>query len=196
MQTWDLQKRNRVRTGERGMIPVALPAVGVYQAKDGYCSLFVLAPGGADMPVLLDWMDERGMIEDLRDEPFASTALQLNMRFITQVMTDPSAAVEAIPQLAHINDVIKRFIASMGAVEAYEEGQTRTLLFGLVSTPADLARNTQLRARDWYRTIAFDYLDTSIEFPGAPYRLSETPVQITRPPRLGEHTAEVLAALE
>lgn len=195
MQTWDLQKRNRVRTGERGMIPVALPAVGVYQAKDGYCSLFVLAPGGADMPVLLDWMEERGMIEDLREEPYASTAVQLNMRFITQVMMDPESAKDVVPQLAHINDVIKRFIASMGAVEAYEEGQKRTLLLGLVSTPRDLANNAQLRARDWYRTIGFDYLDASVEFPGPPYRLSETPAVISRPPRLGEHTAEVLAAL-
>ena len=34
-----------------------------------------------------------------------------------------------------------------------------------------------------------------VEFPGPPYRLTETPAVIARPPRLGEHTAAVLAAI-
>jgi benzylsuccinate CoA-transferase BbsE subunit len=195
MQTWDLQKRNRTRTGERGMIPIPLPAFGVHQAKDGYVLLYVMAPGGADMPVLIDWMAERGMAEDLQEEPYASLITQLNMRFITQVMTDPGSAGAAVAQLAHVSDVIHRFIGSMSAVEAYEEGQKRALLFGVVSTPESLAHNTQLRARDWYPTLDIDFLNEKTEFPGAPYRLSETPVHIGRPPRLGEHTAEVLAAL-
>ena len=83
----------------------------------------------------------------------------------------------------------------MPAREAYEEGQSRRLLVGIVSTPKDLAENTQLRARDWYQPMPFDYLGATIEFMGPPYRLSETPAVIARPPRLGEHTAEVLGAI-
>jgi benzylsuccinate CoA-transferase BbsE subunit len=195
MQTWDLQKRNRVRTGERGMIPVALPAVGVYPTTDGHVSLFVLAPGGAEFPALVDWMREKGMASDLDEEPYASLVSTLNMATITQYMMNPDSAQEVIPQLAHINEVVKAFIATMTAVEAYEEGQGRNLLVGIVSTPETLATNSQLRARDWYVNVDFDYLQTSMEFPGPPYRLSETPAVITRPPRLGEHTDEVLASL-
>lgn len=195
MQTWDLQHRNRTRTGERGMVPIQIPSIGVYQAKDGYVSLFVLAPGGADFPVLVDWMREKGMAEDLDDEPFASTSRGLNMAMLTQVMGDPGSAAQVMPQLMHINDVITRFIASMSAVEAYEEGQGRRLLVGVVSTPKTLAENKQLRARHWFRQLEFDYLRATIEFPGPPYRLSATPVEITRPPRLGEHSEEVLAGV-
>src|SRR5690606_815221 len=36
MQTWDLQKRNRTRTGDRGMLPIQLPGAGNYQCKDGH----------------------------------------------------------------------------------------------------------------------------------------------------------------
>jgi crotonobetainyl-CoA:carnitine CoA-transferase CaiB-like acyl-CoA transferase len=195
MQTWNLLKRNRTRTGERGMIPVPLPALGVYEAADGFVYLGILAPAGADLPVLVAWMAERGMAEDLGDEPYASAVGQLNMGFLTQVMANPANAAGLFAHLSHIHDVIGRFIASMPAVEAYEEGQRRNLLFGLVSTPEDLARNAQLRARDWFVPLEPDGAGTRIEFPGPPYRLGVTPASLGVPPRLGQHTAEVLREL-
>ncbi|MGE5594514.1 MAG: CaiB/BaiF CoA transferase family protein [Hyphomicrobiales bacterium] len=196
MQTWDLQKRNRVRTGERGAIPVALPGIGVYPCKDGYVMLFILAPAGEDFPALVDWMRERGMHEDLDEEPYAPLCNTINMAVITQMMMDPAKAAENVQVLQHINDVVHRFFASLSAREAYEEGQHRRLLIGIVSTPKDLAENTQLRARDWFAKFELEFLNATVEFPGAPYRLSETPVVIRRPPRLGEHTDEVLAELD
>ncbi len=195
MGTWDFQKRNRVRTGELGMLPVRLPGAGVYQAKDGWVSLLVVAPGGADFPELVDWMREKGLAEDLDEEPYASFTHKLTMGMITQIIGSPQSVAESAPLMEHIQGVLRRFIASMPAREAYEEGQGRRLLVGIVSTPKDLAENTQLRARDWYQPMPFDYLGATIEFMGPPYRLSETPAVIARPPRLGEHTAEVLGPI-
>jgi benzylsuccinate CoA-transferase BbsE subunit len=195
MMTWDLQKKNRTRTGSRGMIPIDLPGVAVYEARDGHVLCFVMAPGGADFPAVIDWMAERGMAGDLLDEPYASLSAKLNMAFITQIMMNLDAAKDVVPQLAHINHLMKAFFKSMSAREAYEEGQKRRLLMGIVSTPKDLAENAQLRARGWFRELEVDFLRTSIEFPGPPYRLSATPAAIRRPPRLGEHTEEILAAL-
>ena len=195
MGTWAFQKRNRTRTGELGMLPVRLPGAGVYRAKDGWVSLFVVAPGGADVPELVDWMREKGLAEDLDDEPYASFTRKLTMGMITQVIGSPQSVAESVPLMNHIQGVLGRFIATMDAREAYEDGQKRRLLVGIVSTPKDLAENTQLRGRDWYESMPFDYLGTDIEFMGPPYRLSETPTVIGRPPRLGEHTAEVLASL-
>lgn len=195
MQTWDLQKRNRFRTGGRGMLPVTLPTVGVYETKDGHVSLFVLSPGGADFPTFVDWMRESGMHGDLDEEPYASLAPTLNMATITGYMMDPDSVEAVVPQLEHINDLVKAFMATMTSIYAYEEGQRRHLMIGIVSSPKNLAENVQLRARNWYVDVGFDYLQSTIEFPGPPYRLSETPAVITRPPRLGEHTTEILAAL-
>ncbi len=197
MQTWDLQKRNRVRTGQRGAIPVQLPGLGVYDCTDGHVMCFVLAPAGAEFHDLVDWMRERGMAEDLDKEPYAEICNGISMAYITRVMTDPRVAVKAIPALNHINDVVARFFASLSATEAYEEGQRRLILNGLVSTPKDLAENKQLRAREWFRKLEFEYLGGAVvEFPGAPYRLSQTPVQIKRPPKLGGDTEAVLATIK
>ncbi len=196
MQTWDLQRRNRTRTGERGLIPVPLPGMGVYESKGGgYVTLYILAPSGADFPEMVSWMRERGMAADLDEEPYRTTCESLNLGTLSQVMANPQSAVALFPQLSHLNDVVTQFIASLTATEAYEEGQQRRLSVGIVSTAKDLAENRQLRARHWFRTIDFDSLGAAVEFPGAPYRLSETPVEIARPPRLGEHTHQVLASL-
>jgi benzylsuccinate CoA-transferase BbsE subunit len=194
MQTWDFQKRNRTRTGELGMLPIPLPATGVAKCKDGYVSLYILAPAGKDLPALVDWMREKGMQGPLDDEPYRTIVNQLNMAWLTQLMSNPAAAGEILQHLPVITKTILDFFATISAREAYEEGQRRQLLIGIVSTPKDIAENAQLRARDWFVRIESP-IGGTVEFPGPPYRLSETPAVISRPPRLGEHTDEILASL-
>ena len=195
MQTWDLQKRNRVRAGERGGLPITLPGNGLYKTSDGYVFLFILAPAGGEFPDLVAWLRERGAQGELDDEPYASICAQLSMGLLTQMMSEPARMAELIPRLPQMNAVIERFFLGMTAREAYEEGQGRRLLIGIVSTPKDLAENTPLRARNWFVTFPGIVDGRDAEFPGAPYRLSATPARVGRPPRLGEHTAEVLAQL-
>ncbi|MFN0093963.1 MAG: CaiB/BaiF CoA transferase family protein [Dehalococcoidia bacterium] len=195
MMTWDFQKRNRTRTGALGMLPVQLPGSGVYMAADGWVSLFVVAPGGAGFPGLLEWMQEAGMAEELDREPLASLCAEMNMATLTRLMSDPAKIQDAVASLVEINGVVSRFIASMTKTQVYEEGQARRLLVGIVSTPKDLAENSQLRAREWYHNVALPGLGAEVEFMGPPYRLSETPTVIGRPPMLGEHTDEMLSAL-
>ena len=195
MQQWDLQKMNRKRQGERGFLPVPLPGAGVYATRDGHVVCFVLAPGGAPFSELVNWMREKGMAGDLDDEPYRGVCDNLNMPFLTGLMREPEKAMAVLPALMHINAVLTAFFATLTANEAYMEGQNRLLLHGIVSTPRSLAENGQLRSREWFRQLEFDYLNAVLEFPGAPYRLSETPVRISRPPRLGEHTDGVLASL-
>lgn len=196
MQTWDFQKRNRVRTGEQGAIPIKLPGAGTLKVKDGYILLFIIAPAGGDLPELVDWMREQGKAGDLDDEPYRTIVGQMNMAWLTQLMSNPAEAASVMAHIPHINEAIADFFAGMTAKQAYEEGQDRRLLIGIVSTPKDLAENSQLRARDWFVTFPESPVDGSTEFPGPPYRLSQTPAVITRPPRLGEHTDAVLRSLK
>lgn len=195
MQTWDFQKRNKTRTGQMGSLPIRLPAFGAYEAADGWVYLYILAPAGADLPVMVDWMRERGMAEDLDDEPYRSLIAGLSMRTLTALVAAGAEDIAArMANLLHINDVLARFIRSLPARYVYEEGQRRSLLIGLTSTPQDLGENVQLRARQWFITLESGSAGP-IEFPGPPYRLSETPALISSPPRLGEHTAAVFAAV-
>jgi benzylsuccinate CoA-transferase BbsE subunit len=197
MQSYDLQKNVRNRTGTRAALPIPVPGMGPYEAADGWIWSYVGAPGGAAWTELLDWMVSEGKAGDLQNDPYGSTIAELNMRFLTSVVLNPDSAKEKKPVLAHIDEVLSEFFKSKPKWEIYEQGQRRRLLIGIVSTPEDLAKNPQLAAREWYQDIRHDDLDATLRYPGPPYRLSETPWRIERrPPRLGEHTDEVLAQIE
>ncbi len=196
MQTWDFQKRNRTRTGERGMLPVALPGQGVYEAKDGYVLVNVLSPAGGNFRDLVGWMAEEGMAEDLEDDEYGELMDSLNLRFLMQLINDPSLAAGVAGKMNHMHEVVGRFVASKRAVDAYEQGQGRNLLFGIVSTAPDLAANTQLRARDWFQALTPAGAGQVVEFPGVPYRLTETPAVLGPPPALDEHRDAILAELK
>ncbi|MGE0598564.1 MAG: CaiB/BaiF CoA transferase family protein [Dehalococcoidia bacterium] len=195
MQTWDFQKRNRVRTGELGSIPIRLPGWGTLKTSDGYVFLFIVAPAGEDLPALVDWMREEGKAGPLDDEPYKGIVDNMTLATLSQLVTNPAEIARIMPHLPVINETIAAFFAGKTAREAYEEGQNRRLLIGIVSQPRDLAQNTQLRARNWYVNFPEAPAGNATEFPGPPYRLSETPARVARPPRLGEHTEAVLAAL-
>ena len=196
MQSYDLQKAVRHRTGVRGALPIPVPGMGAYEAADGWIWSYVGAPGGAAWTELLAWMVAEGKAEDLEADPYGPTIAELNMRFLTQVVLNPDSAKEKKPVLAHIDEALTRFYKSKPKWELYEQGQHRRLLIGIVSTPEDLAKNPQLEARRWFQPVRHDELNDTLRYPGPPYRLSETPWRIARrPPLLGEHSVEVLSEL-
>ena len=196
MQTYDLNRSVRGRMGRRGGLPITVPGMGPYEASDGWIWGYVGAPGGAAWAELLKWLEEEGMAEDLTEEPYRPIIEELNIRFLSGLMLNPEEAKPKIPMLEHIHEVLERFCASKTKWELYEQGQGRRLLIGIVSTPEDLVKNPQLNARDWYQGVEHPDLGDTLHYPGPPYRLSETPWRIDRrPPRVGEHNAELLGEL-
>jgi len=193
MQTYDLTKTIRTRTGARGALPIDIPGIGVYECTDGQVFAYLGTPGGAPWTVMLEWMTREGKADDLNDEPYVSLIQSLNLSFLTGLVREPEKLPERLKQLAHLYDVFKRFCASMSKWTLYEEGQKQRLMFGIVSTPEDLVKNPQLNHRKWFQQVEHDHLGETIMYAGPPYRLSATPWAIRRrPPLPGEHTYDVL----
>ena len=93
----------------------------------------------------------------------------------------------------HIVEVLRKFVGARSKWDLYESGQRRRLLWGIVSTPEDIAKSPQLQYRKWLTPIQHPEIDDAITYPGTPYRLSETPWVISRrPPLVGEHNNEIL----
>jgi len=79
--------------------------------------------------------------------------------------------------------------------ELYEAAQRRRVPLAPVSTMGDLLASPHLKARGFFAAIAHPVAG-AVTVPGAPYRLSATPWRLRAPaPCLGQHTAEVLAAV-
>jgi benzylsuccinate CoA-transferase BbsE subunit len=196
MMAYDMNRRVATRTGAKGIIPIDIPGIGIYDAKDGQVFAYLGTPGGAPWPVMLEWMNREGLAEDLNEEPNLSMVGGLNLRFLTGLVQEPEKLGERIKVLGHMHALFTRFCASMSKWTLYEEAQKRRLMIGIVSTPEDLAKNPQLAARQWYQDIPHDHLGASVRYAGPPYRLSETPWSLRRrPPLPGEHNAEVFGEI-
>ncbi len=196
MQTWDMLEGLRNRNAHRGIIPINVPGVGAYECKDGHVFGFVGAPGGAPWSDLLQWMIEEEKADDLAEEPYFEFCNNLNLRFLTELFQDTSTLGQKIQMLNHVDEVLRRFVAGKGKWEMYEGAQRKRLLFGIVSTPEDIANNPQLQHRRWLTPIEHPELQDTLQYPGPPYRLSETPWAIRRrPPLLGEHNSEIYSDL-
>jgi len=196
MMTWDMNQRVARRTGARGAIPIDVPGIGVYKTLDGEIFCYLGTPGGAPWTVMLDWMTDCGMAEDLHEEPYITLVRELNLAFLTGLVREPEKLPARLEALKHLWEVFSRFCASMSKWDLYQGAQERRLMIGIVSTPEDLAKNPQLEARRWYQDVEHDHLGATVRYPGPPYRLSSTPWSLRRrPPLPGEHTDEVLAEL-
>jgi crotonobetainyl-CoA:carnitine CoA-transferase CaiB-like acyl-CoA transferase len=196
MMTRDMTKRVAQRTGARGVIPIDIPGIGIYNTKDGQVFSYLGTPGGAPWTTMLAWMQEEGLAEDLGEGENLEMVQSLNLAFLTGLVRQPEKLPERIRILGHMFGIFSRFCAAKTKWELYEGAQRRRLMIGIVSTPEDLAKNPQLEARRWYQDVEHAELGDSVRYAGPPYRLSETPWSISRrPPLPGEHNAEVFAEI-
>jgi benzylsuccinate CoA-transferase BbsE subunit len=92
-----------------------------------------------------------------------------------------------------ISEVLAAFVAQHTAQELYHSAQRLKLLCVPVQTVADLVKDEQLRDRGYFVDVEHPELDRTFTYPGAPYKLSETPWQVkSRAPLIGENTLDVL----
>ena len=100
------------------------------------------------------------------------------------------------PEAAEINAETLRFIGSLPAEEVYRGGQERDQAWGVVRSPDETLADQHWHDRGFFVGTTGEGVDGEVLMPGAPYMFSATPWELRRPaPKLGEHTAEVLAEL-
>jgi len=87
------------------------------------------------------------------------------------------------------------WIAERTKREIIETGQAAGVLCGPIETTEELVNDTHWQAREFWAEI--DHPVTGkIKYPGAPFKMAETPWRINRPaPLLGQHNEEVYGEL-
>jgi crotonobetainyl-CoA:carnitine CoA-transferase CaiB-like acyl-CoA transferase len=100
-------------------------------------------------------------------------------------------------EFAHVQELLEVFFAVQESATVYHEGQRRGLPIAPVLAPEEVLHDEHLHARNFFVPLELpsDSSRTAL-FPGSAYQFSAFGARPTRPPRLGEHTAEVLAELD
>jgi crotonobetainyl-CoA:carnitine CoA-transferase CaiB-like acyl-CoA transferase len=141
---------------------------GVYPCKDGF---FDIAGGGVIFPRTCQMMGRPDLLEDPR---FATV----------EARRDPANKVA-------FEEIFRPWALARTKRECMEAGQSAKVYCGAIFTPEDVVQDPHFRSRDCFAEIYHPETGPVI-YPGAPFKMSQTPWAIRRPaPLLGEHNAEV-----
>ncbi len=151
---------------------------GVFACRDGH---IVLLAGGIGANRF--WLR---FVEWMADEAVPGSATFAAPEWLDAAFLKTPAAK------ATFLDIFGRYAMARTKAELYAAGRVRKIPLAPVATPAEILDSPQLAYRGFFVPGSVD--GRTVAMPGAPYMLSETPWRMARPaPRLGEHTAAILA---
>ena len=148
---------------------------GFIKCKDGSSVYVTAAHNWEDM---LAWTEEKGTdVTEFKDPKYLPRGGYNEQRKI-----DNDRIMEKFSELGKIYT----------AVELMEEGQRRRIPIGIVHTPKDTMEDAHFQSRQSFKEIDHPVLGT-LKYAGAPFRLSESPLDDTsRAPLLGENNDQYI----
>lgn len=152
------------RAGNRH--PVGIHPLSLYPCKDGYVSISVATPDQYDNLMLLI---ER---PDLLDEPrYADRHERWNLA-------------------DEFDGILLPWLLDHTADEIVRRAQDLRIPSGRLNDCGRLMTDPQLSARDFWIDVEHPHAGRQT-YPGAPFKMSATPYQLSRAPLLGEHNRDV-----
>jgi len=145
----------------------------VGRCRDGWVMHCTLG----DWTSLVEWMKADGIEADVLDD---------------SSLDEPKNRQAAAER---VFDVLDAWAARYTVAELVEGAQLRRIPYAAVRPPEALLRDPHLAERGFFVPIEHPDLGVTVPYPGAPFRLTEGPWRVARPPRLGEHNADVYREL-
>src|SRR5438128_6089160 len=181
---WDLNHVNPERAGVfvTGRSVLGAKMRVMWRCKDGWIN-FIIYGGTAGRHTnqqLITWMDEKGLAPDWLKE------IDWNTFAVTNITQGEVDRLEA---------PIADFFAAVTKDEFLEGAIKRQMLGYPVATMADIDRNPQLQARNFWQDVVDGSSGTTLKYPGGFAVVNGQRLQIRRAaPRVGEPNAEVYGA--
>jgi crotonobetainyl-CoA:carnitine CoA-transferase CaiB-like acyl-CoA transferase len=108
-----------------------------------------------------------------------------------QLMEPRLASILRYHYADEIEGLLQPWLMKHGAEEIFTSGQEWRIPFALVLGVEELGEDPQYKARGFFQEIDHPVAGR-FAYPGAPFRMSQTPWQMVRPaPLLGEHNEEI-----
>jgi crotonobetainyl-CoA:carnitine CoA-transferase CaiB-like acyl-CoA transferase len=159
------------RAGGGSMGRNLLP-VGVYPCADGYVQFFTLQPLWERVCKMIDRPE---LIDDAH-------------------FRAPENFSENAEVKAEFDAILLEWLLVRTKRDVMEKAQTCGYMCGAINTMEDVFSDPHLAARGFLPEVEHPYVGT-LRYPGAQFKMSETPWRAGRAPLLGEHTGTVLVSL-
>lgn len=153
-------------------LPDRPPAMGRMQTSDGY--------------VILNALDDHHFraLADLMGSPDWCAGKEWDSR------------VYRSNHLMEIAPLIDEWMLKQKKDELHHRAAGRGIPVGPINTAADVMESAQYKARDYFKEVDHPVAGT-YRYAGAPYRMSATPVRISRPaPLIDQHKKEILELIK
>ncbi|MBM3154782.1 MAG: hypothetical protein FJ008_05540 [Chloroflexi bacterium] len=177
--TWTLAHREAWRGGVMRTPPFNTVTYFVWPCKDGYIVFYPFTGpmGPLGTRPVVDYMDEEGMADDF-------------IKGIDWAAIDWGQTPQA--EADKISARFRKFFQTKTKDELFAEAIKRPLLIQPVCTSADVMKNIQLQAREYWQRIANRESGEELIYPGGFVKASETSCAVRRrAPLIGEHNDEI-----
>jgi crotonobetainyl-CoA:carnitine CoA-transferase CaiB-like acyl-CoA transferase len=173
---WDIQKFLEQREGQR-MGRGVITFRNLWPCRDGFvCWRIFVANLGKWTGALFNWMNEEGLAADLANIPWE----ELDMATLSQKDID------------RFEVPLEAFFLKHTKEELFQESLKRGFVLFPLSTVQDLYESEQLKARNFWKEVAYPSPGRKIPHPGPPFFIDGKNSGLTKPPAIGEHNQEIL----
>jgi benzylsuccinate CoA-transferase BbsE subunit len=180
---WQFDRRLLERTGNKSLVGGRRPSRWLWPCKDGYL-FWTLRGGGMGArinPVMSRWFDEEGM-----DNPFhlVENPDRLDMAGLSEETLDA------------FESMIGKLFMKHTKKEIMERALKTDIQAWILSTPADVLENQNLKERKFWVVPEHNEPETGLEYPGHFFLSNRTDNTIRYPaPLVGEHNLEIYSEL-
>lgn len=191
--SWLVAAKEVQRQTGRHAAPRPTQPTQVMCADGRYLNTGVPPRRPAEFKVLHDWLVELGL-----DEEFAMTPLlEMGGNYEHIGMVE----IEEDPMIGEVfgagRQAVMLIASRLSAYDAFIGFQQRGIPVGVINAPEDVIRDPHFVARGFAVDIEHEDLGQSFTYPGVPIKMNGSPSSLSRrAPHVGEHTDEVLAALD
>jgi crotonobetainyl-CoA:carnitine CoA-transferase CaiB-like acyl-CoA transferase len=182
-QYWDLD-RLMIERGGTSRAFGDQPRRIIFPCRDGHVAVMGVM-NSREWRSVVEWLASEGMADDLSDKVWAILVEHAGPGPLAQ-----AAVTDA--ELAHVDAILSRFFLKHTKAELSEGARRRRIILFPVLTARDLLEHPQLAVRDFFQPLEHPELGETLRYPGAPYRLGETPWRLRRrAPLIGEHNEAI-----
>ena len=138
------------------------------------------------------WMAQLELLGEFPLAPLLEAGAELDQINLAELRTN-----DALREIFSAGRDALNFVASrVSAFDFFSGAQERGIQVGIIYSPEEVLEDPHFIERGFPTPVEHTALDRTVTYPGAPYRFEKSPWRISRPaPQLGEHNAEVYAAI-